>query len=139
MCLKELSDGGMCTIGQVVRSRKGKDAGRWYVVVGVSEDCPTCAKQRGRRVLVADGTRYTAARPKAKNTIHLQRTRWILDEIAHGILSKRTFDAGRFQALLKGLAEKNSIGEFVGRTPEHGAHGASSREDEETACPTKTK
>lgn len=139
MGLKELTDGGMCAIGQVVRSRKGKDAGRWYVVVGVSEDCRPCGRTREARILVADGKKFTVGRPKAKNMIHLQRTRWVLDEIAKSILSKGTVDAGRFQALLTGLAEKNSIGESVGRAPGNEASGASSGEDEETACPIKTK
>ena len=139
MGLNELSDGGMCTIGQVVRSRKGKDAGRWYVVVGVAEDCGPSRRTQGARVLLADGKKFTVGKPKAKNMIHLQRTRWVLDEIAHSILSKGSIDAGRFQALLTGLAEKNSIGESVGRAPGNEASGASSGEDEETACPIKTK
>ena len=139
MGLNELSDGGMCTIGQVVRSRKGKDAGRWYVVVGVAEGCGPSATARGERVLVADGKKFTVGKPKAKNMIHLQRTRWVLDEIAHSILSKGNFDAGRFQALLTGLANKNSIGGSVGCDPGNTASGASSGEDEETACPIKTK
>jgi len=136
MGLNELSDGGMCTIGQVVRSRKGKDAGRWYVVVGVAEGCGPSATAR---VLVADGKRFTVGKPKAKNTIHLQRTRWVLDEIAHSIQTKGNFDAGRFQALLTGLAEKNSIGGSVGSAKGTAASGASSWEDEETAWPIKTK
>ena len=76
---------------------------------------------------------------KAKNMIHLQRTRWVLDEIAHSILSKGNFDAGRFQALLTGLANKNSIGGSVCCAPGNTASGASSGEDEETACTIKTK
>ena len=139
MGLNELSDGGMCTIGQVVRSRKGKDAGRWDVVVGVAEDCGPSRRTQGARVLVADGKKFTVGKPKAKNMIHLQRTRWVLDEMAHSSLSKGNFDAGRFQALLTGLANKNSIGGSVGCDPGNTASGASSGEDEETACPIKTK
>ena len=102
MGLNELSDDSLCRIGQVVRSRKGKDAGRWYVIVGVSED--------GRRVYLADGRKYTPAKPKPKNTIHLQRTGWYLDEIAHSILSEGRMDAGRFQALLSGLYRNEQQG-----------------------------
>lgn len=118
---------------------EGKDAGRWYVVVGFLGDCQPCGRTREARVLVAEGKRFTVKKPKAKNMIHLQRTRWVLDEIAHDILSKGRFDAGRFQALLTGLAEKRSIGESVGRNSEYEASDISSKEDEETACPIKTK
>ena len=135
MGLNELSDGGMCTIGQVVRSRKGKDAGRWYVVVGVAEGCGPSATAR---VLVADGKRFTVGKPKAKNTIHLQRTRWVLDEIERSILSRRLVDAGRFQALLTGLKERNSI-EEPASPAEAGTLGAFFGEDEVIACPAKAK
>ena len=100
--LKEFSDDSLCRIGQVVRSRKGKDVGRWYVVVGVSEN--------GRRVFLADGVKFTPAKPKAKNTIHLQRTGWYLDEIAQSIMSEGKIDAGRFQALLAGLKRNEQQG-----------------------------
>ncbi|MGI6784667.1 MAG: hypothetical protein ACOX5A_10705 [Aminivibrio sp.] len=113
MGLNNLPGESLCRIGQVVRSRRGKDVGRWYVVVGVSED--------GRRIFLADGRNFTVAKPKPKNAAHLQRTKWHLDEIAQGILSKGRVDAGRFEALLSELI------------------GMKSKEDEETACPTKAK
>ena len=111
MGLKEAFSGRVGQIGQVVISRKGKDAGRWYVIVGFSED--------HRRVYIADGLKFTVRRPKAKNTIHLQLTSLILDEMATKILSGQEFDPGRFQVLLRCLREMG------GR--------------EETVCPTKTK
>ncbi len=132
MRLKEPS-GGMWTIGQVVISLKGKDAGRWYVVVGFEEPA------KGARVLVADGDRYTVGRPKPKNPGHLQRTRWVLDEIERSILTKGRFDAGRFQALLTGLEKMNSSGEPVVRVSAKMIPGASSEEVEEIACQIKAK
>ena len=75
---------------------------RQMVCDQVSED--------GRRVYLADGRKYTPAKPKPKNTIHLQRTGWYLDEIAHSILSEGRMDAGRFQALLSGLYRNEQQG-----------------------------
>ena len=95
MQLNEPVDNSLRTIGNIVISRKGKDAGRWYVIVGISKD--------GRRVYLADGKKHTVRRPKAKNTIHLQPTGWSFDELTQGILTEKTMDAGRFQALLRGL------------------------------------
>ena len=137
MRLKEPSGSGMFSIGQVVRSRKGKDAGKWYVVVGV-EDVDACGRTREKRVFVADGRRFTVEKPKGKNAIHLQQTRWVLDEIAQNILSKHSFDSGRFQALLAGFVEMNSIGESAAVSAKNES-GASSRKDEGTACQTKTR
>ncbi len=133
MRLKEPSIGGMWKVGQVVISLKGKDTGRWYVVVGSQES----AKEE--RVLVADGSRYTVARPKPKNPAHLQRTRWVLDEIERSILSKGRFDAGRFQALLTGLEKENSSGEPVVSACANTMPGTSSEEVEEIACRIKAK
>ncbi len=92
MQLNDSFDSNLRTIGKIVISRKGKDAGRWYVIVGISED--------GRRVSLADGKKFTVLRPKAKNTIHLQTTGWSFDELTQGILTEKKMDAGRFQALL---------------------------------------
>lgn len=49
-------------VGMVVTSRAGRDAGDRYVVVGTAG---------GETVLVADGRRRSAERPKRKNAKHL--------------------------------------------------------------------
>lgn len=49
-------------VGMVVTSRAGRDAGERYVVVGTAGD---------DMVLVADGRRRSAGRPKRKNAKHL--------------------------------------------------------------------
>jgi len=49
-------------VGMVVTSRAGRDAGDRYVVVGTAGD---------DMVLVADGRRRQAGRPKRKNVKHL--------------------------------------------------------------------
>ena len=58
--------------GMVVRSKKGRDKGRFYMVCGSS----------GALVLVTDGCRRTLDAPKAKNPIHLAPTRTVLRDTA---------------------------------------------------------
>ncbi len=48
--------------GQFVRSRQGRDKDHLYVIVALDESF----------VYVADGTKWTARRPKKKNPLHLQ-------------------------------------------------------------------
>ncbi|MBX5475828.1 MAG: KOW domain-containing RNA-binding protein [Clostridia bacterium] len=50
-------------VGQIVRSRAGRDAGKAYVVIGLENE---------RFALVADGATRTVRRPKRKNVRHLE-------------------------------------------------------------------
>ena len=54
-----------CRLGQVVRSTKGKDRGRLYVVVGFLD---------GNRLALADAERFNVLQPKKKNPRHVQVT-----------------------------------------------------------------
>ncbi len=50
-------------VGQLVRSRAGRDAGRFFLVVGIKSS---------QMVAVADGKLRRIARPKIKNAKHLE-------------------------------------------------------------------
>lgn len=50
-------------VGQLVRSKAGRDAGQFFLVVGI---------QNSRVVAVADGKLRRIARPKIKNAKHLE-------------------------------------------------------------------
>lgn len=67
---------GTPRVGQRVVSRAGRDCGLSMVVVGVADN---------RYVLVADGVVRRLARPKRKNTRHLQVRAEIWGEIASGL------------------------------------------------------
>ncbi len=56
-------------IGQIVKSRKGRDVETLYVVVGIKEN----------RIFLADGQRRTCDRPKQKNIRHLCPTNICLE------------------------------------------------------------
>lgn len=66
--------------GQLVRSRRGRDAGRWYLVVECSPD---------GFMYVADGVKRTMQRPKRKNPKHLL----VYDVVAEHV--GRSLEAGR--------------------------------------------
>lgn len=57
-----MSEGGL-RVGQLVRSKAGRDAGKFLLVVGVADR---------RSVMVADGKIHRVSRPKKKNTRHLE-------------------------------------------------------------------
>ncbi len=50
-------------VGQLVRSKAGRDAGRFFLIVGIKD---------GRTVAVADGDARPIGRPKLKNTRHIE-------------------------------------------------------------------
>ena len=61
-------------LGQLVRSKAGRDKGKHYLVIKVISP---------REVLLANGRSRSLDRPKKKNVFHLQRyTRWAeIDEL----------------------------------------------------------
>lgn len=57
-------------LGQVVISKRGKDAGRAYVIAGFLE---------GDRLALVDAKRFNVSRPKSKNPRHVQATLRFVD------------------------------------------------------------
>ena len=58
---KALSD--KYPIGQLVRSRQGRDQNRLYIVTAVGD----------RNLDAVDGTKWTVSKPKRKNPLHLKK------------------------------------------------------------------
>ena len=59
-------------VGQLVRSRAGRDLGSYYLIYRLDAN----------KVWLVDGRGRTAANPKAKNPRHLQRTNLVAAEFA---------------------------------------------------------
>ncbi len=57
-----MTEGGL-RVGQLVRSKAGRDAGTYFLVVGIAGP---------REVMVSDGLLRPVARPKKKNIKHLE-------------------------------------------------------------------
>lgn len=60
----------MLSLGQIVRSKSGRDANRFMIVVGFSGDM----------VLVADGKERPLEKPKRKNYKHIAITQTVLEK-----------------------------------------------------------
>ena len=64
---KTLSD--KYQVGQLVRSRRGRDHDKLYIVTAVSDSV----------LYVANGLKWTVLKPKKKNPLHLQKINIIID------------------------------------------------------------
>lgn len=85
-------------IGDVVIVRRGKYAGKTFAVMEVSDG----------RVSIANGSDYTAARPKRKNVIHLQQTHYNLEDVAERVAGGKPLDNGWLTHELSKVFGKNS-------------------------------
>ena len=79
------------SVGQIVISRRGKDAGLEYVVAGFESD--------GRLKLIRP-ERFNVSNPKKKNPKHLQGTSRIAEDLAEKIKAGNNIDAGYFHRSL---------------------------------------
>ena len=75
------------SVGQIVISRRGKDAGLEYVVAGFESD--------GRLKLIRP-ERFNVSNPKKKNPKHLQGTSRIAEDLAEKIKAGNNINAGYF-------------------------------------------
>lgn len=74
------------SVGQLVTSKQGKDAGMLYVVAG--ED--------GGRVQLIRPPKYNTTNPKSKNPKHLQAMKRCADKLRAIIEAGQDIDAGYF-------------------------------------------
>lgn len=63
----------MFTKGQIVFSKSGRDKGNPFIVVSVDD--------ANSRVYICDGKFHTLSKPKKKNSIHLQPTNTVDEDI----------------------------------------------------------
>lgn len=93
-------------LGALVRVRRGKHQGAVFAVVGVQEnpDCPG----KNARILIADGARVSAARPKRKSTRHVERTGWICTEAALRLAEGKKLDDGWLCEAIRRAGEQAS-------------------------------
>jgi hypothetical protein len=92
-----------CRVGQAVISKRGKDAGRMYVIVGFPG---------GGRVALADAKKFNVDRPKLKNPKHIQRAPRVIAEVAALVEAGKNIDHGDFRRLLaplKGAPEAEGV------------------------------
>jgi ribosomal protein L14E/L6E/L27E len=90
-------------VGQVVVSKRGKDAGQPYVIVGFLGD---------DRLALADARKFGADCPKSKNPKHVRPTPHVIEEIAASVRAGKKIDHGEFCRFLSilGLSEQRGRG-----------------------------
>ena len=84
-------------IGRVAKIEKGRDAGRYTVIVGQVDDS-FC--------LVADGDKRKFQSPKKKNLNHLQLTSYVSPEVRNSILQTGIVTNGKLRHALKKYQSK---------------------------------
>lgn len=87
---------GKMQIGQVVRSKCGRDTGKYFVVVGKENEF----------VLLADGSLRKVEAPKKKNSKHIQITRFCLPTTAFTDADKKTLSNSEIRRSLMEITEK---------------------------------
>ena len=91
------------SVGQVVVSKRGKDAGQRYVIVGFLSD---------NRLALADGGKFNVSRPKLKNPKHVTPTTRVVNEILACIEAGKNINRGELCRFLEtgGSVESNRRG-----------------------------
>ena len=84
-------------MGQLVVSKRGKDAGHRYVIVGFWGE-----KQKNRLVL-ADAVKFNVDRPKSKNPKHITPAPHVMNEVAVCVEAKKNIDRGELCRFLKSV------------------------------------
>ncbi len=74
--MKQYTAADRFALGQLVKSKAGRDKGKYYFVCGKSKD--------GTRLLLVDGVKKSFAHPKEKNYQHVQ----IINLVSEGIKAK---------------------------------------------------
>lgn len=85
-------------LGQVVFSKRGRDRGTAYVVVG------TFVESGKQYAYLADGDRRTAEKPKKKKSVHIQPVNLVLPLIRDYL--ENSGDAGVLNAHLRKALKK---------------------------------
>jgi len=68
-------------LGQIVRSKAGRDRGKWFAVVGLEGDA---------FVYLADGKTRSTEKPKLKKIRHIAKTNSISPEISEALRNHAT-------------------------------------------------
>ena len=94
-------------VGQVVVSKRGKDAGHRYVIVGFLGK---------KRLALADAGKFNVDRPKSKNPKHITPTPRVISEVAACVEAGKNINRGELCRFLEN-------GERGTETERQGAYG----------------
>jgi ribosomal protein L14E/L6E/L27E len=75
-------------LGSLVIVKRGRHAGSVFAVVGI------CSEQNRDRILIADGIRISADKPKRKNPRHVTAAGAVSSDVAERLAGGRKIDDG---------------------------------------------
>ncbi len=85
-----------CEIGQIVRSKAGRDKDRWMLVVGID----------GEYVLLVDGDIRKISQPKRKKIKHIAKTQTVITSIQKDISSNKKIQNAEIRKILEPWQDK---------------------------------
>lgn len=90
--------------GQIVKSKQGKDTGKFYVVTGILLLDKT-GKTGVKRLALADAEKFNVNKPKLKNPAHVQIFKYnkFCDELAGIIKQGKDINKGRLSQIIASL------------------------------------
>jgi len=84
-------------VGQLVISKRGKDAGHRYVIVGF------LGEKQKRRLALADAVKFNVDRPKLKNPKHVESTQHVMNEAVVCIEAEKNINRGELCRFLESV------------------------------------
>ena len=85
---------GEYRVGQVVVSKRGKDAGHRYVIVGFLGE---------KRLALADAVKFNVDRPKSKNPKHVAPTPHVMNETTACVEAGKNINRGELCRFLESV------------------------------------
>lgn len=89
--------GGNPKIGQFVKVLRGRDAGKYAIVIGIIDD---------RYVWIADGNKRKFDHPKKKNILHLELQDEISEEVESSLTQTGRVTNGKLRFAVNQFMEK---------------------------------
>ncbi|MCI8335605.1 MAG: KOW domain-containing protein [Peptococcaceae bacterium] len=86
-------------LGQLVKSKTGRDKGTYYFVCGKSQD--------GARLLLADGRKRPMEKPKIKNCRHVQMVHYVAPRLQEKLAQQKTVTNEEIRLSFKELPKDN--------------------------------
>ncbi len=93
------------SLGQIVHILRGREAGNVAIVIGLSDP---------GFVLLADGNKRKADRPKKKNIKHIQPTNHVADEVARSLAETGRVTNAKLRYALNQYFRKQNQSEWKG-------------------------
>lgn len=91
-----IHSGGRPQIGQIVKVLRGRDAGKYAVIIGLED----------RFALIADGDKRKFDNPKKKNLIHLELQNEVSSEVVESIAETGRVTNGKLRFVVRRYADK---------------------------------